>query len=168
MIPRNLVDGLPALERLAKRGADRAEPAREITTRLEAPFRVPYFIGRIRSSAQISGTEAAEYRWAYTVDRAHLTLSDSEAMGADVPVGDDGETPLLTVTAYNLAEWLNTDTVAQGITVADLEGVWSPQPIEAGSVVLCFYVERFLDAGHSGEPSLVVFDRMNPWDGGCA
>ena len=111
----------------------------------------------IKSATRMAATGANKWKWLYRL----------------VTIQFDASTPTITETvnmfdtvtdiAINLAEQSNTETIASGITVADLPGDFELQPIPVGAYVMAWLIS----VPDDDTPILPMFSRPGEFDGEC-
>ncbi len=125
-------------------------------TDLQALLQLPGVQTAWHSMQVVSSASLSANRWTYTLKKVIPASSPTSVI--DVTLTD-----LTAVTAYNLAEYGNTSSVAGGgvnATRANAVG-FNLLPVPDGA-----YVHAFLIYDNNGA-SVALFERMNQWDGEC-
>lgn len=123
---------------------------------LEALLRSPGIRVEWHSMRVVSSSLLTANRWTYTLRKAQPATTPTSTV-------DVAETELTAVTAYNLAEYGNTASVAGG-------GVNATRANAAGFTLLAVPDEAFVHAYliyTAAGVSVALFERMNQWDGEC-
>lgn len=106
---------------------------------------------------QVVGSQSiSTNRWEYTLRKAQPTATPSNLTNV-------GLTELISVTAYNLAEYGNTAATAAGGVNATRANAQGFQLLKVPDDA---FVHAFLMYRADGQ-SVALFERMNQWDGEC-
>lgn len=128
-------------------------------------------LSKVKSSAQM--TKMAKNGSTVNVDNRFLYDLVAVEIGSLIETSSLLELDLVTTSghyAINLAEYANTATQAEGVTISNLPTTFSLQPVPDGSLVWAFY-RPFPRVSGSTDPDergfVAAFTQTNHFDGAC-